>query len=340
MPKRLKGRQREIRIILWSLIGVGVLLGPFSIADGKEDAQRNFKDCLSCHQGIEEISPNHKMECMACHLGPERRSQKILASHHEIIRNPSDPSTFKDFCLPCHERQIKNLEASLHSTMAGIINQTRYLWGAQGQASPGIYALSGPFQRLPEPDETVTPDSPERLVDDFLRRRCLRCHIHVKGFPAAGLYRASGCAACHVLYSNDGQYRGKDKAIQRGSKGYPTRHAFMKTIPNEQCLHCHHQNHVGADYEGLFEKDYSATYRAPRREGRPPVMIYGQTYHHLAKDIHAEKGLWCIDCHRNIMGDGTAHSYSMEVPKTACADCHGGYDKDLPNLGVDGIIEA
>ena len=96
---------------------------------------------------------------------------------------------------------------------------------------------------------------------------------------------------------------------------------------------------MGADYEGLFEHDYTSTYRSPLVEGKPAPMIYGLDYHHLAGDIHAEKGLLCIDCHRkkDVMGDGRAYSYQMEVPKRSCAACHGGPDNAAPDLSITAI---
>jgi len=297
----------------------------------------NFADCLSCHQGIEAISQNHDMACADCHLLPEMRERAELADHKAIIRNPSDPRHVNTFCMPCHEDEIGRVERSLHATMAGIINQTRYLWGAQPMASPAVYGLSPPLRPLPEPDPSVYPETPEQLVDDFLRRRCLRCHIHGSGARAEGLYRASGCAACHMPYEDDGRYRGKDAAIDATIGGYPARHQFTRKIPDSQCLRCHNHNHVGADYHGLFEHDYSRTYRAPSGEGKPAAFIYGLDQHRLARDVHAERGLWCIDCHsgRDVMGDGRIYGFQMAVPKKTCQDCHGGYGGAAPNPDSD-----
>jgi hypothetical protein len=89
--------------------------------------------------------------------------------------------------------------------------------------------------------EGCHPEMPRMLVDDFLRRRCLRCHIHTADPGGRGLYRATGCAACHMLYGNDGRYQGSDQAIDRSKEGYPTKHEFTTLIPNTQCLHCHAQ---------------------------------------------------------------------------------------------------
>ncbi|MBL7225262.1 MAG: hypothetical protein ISS59_03940 [Desulfobacteraceae bacterium] len=294
----------------------------------------DYADCLRCHKGIEPISPAHLFKCAACHLRPEDTQGKALTEHQGIVRNPSAPENMEIFCIQCHEKEIKQVQNSLHSTMAGVINQTRYLWGAQAWGSPAIYGLSGPLKPLPEADPSLYPETPAMLVDDFLRRRCLRCHIHTKGIESAGLYRGTGCAACHVLYNNDGRYRGRDQAIDQSKKGYPAKHTFTKLIPNTQCLHCHNLNHVGADYEGLFEHDYNAAYRSPMVNGKLRGATYGLDHHHLAKDIHAEKGLWCIDCHtrKDVMGDGHTYSYEMEVPKRSCTDCHGGFNNTTPDL--------
>ena len=311
-----------------------------AISTSKEDSrQRDYHNCMSCHKGIEAISPSHAFACAACHLLPKDRHRKPLTSHQAILRNPSDPRFVRQFCLPCHQTEISTLERSLHWSMAGIINQTRFLWGAQKSAAPAIYGIKSPLKPLPEGDSLKTPGNPADLVDDFLRRRCLRCHIHTKGPGGIGFYRATGCAACHMHYSDDGLYRGKDPAVSRVKTGYPVQHAWTRDIPNEQCLHCHHQNHVGADYEGLFEHDYNDVFRSPLFQGKPKPKDHGLYYHHLSKDIHAERGLWCIDCHlqKDVMGNGVLYAYQMEVPKRSCTDCHGGFEERLPDPSIASI---
>ena len=304
--------------------------------------EQDYRNCMACHEGIEAISVNHPFSCATCHLRSKDRHTRHLTSHQAILRNPSDPTTVRQFCLPCHQREIETLEHSLHWSLAGVINQTRFLWGAQDSAAPAIYGIKGPLKPLPESDFSKHPKKPEHLVDDFLRRRCLRCHIHTRGSGGTGLYRSTGCAACHMHYSNDGCYRGKDRAISKSKPGYPIRHTWTRQIPNEQCLHCHHQNHVGADYEGLFEHDYSDDFRSPLVQGKPKNRVHGLDYHHLSKDIHSERGLWCIDCHtrKDVMGNGHSYSYEMEVPKRACRDCHGGFGQHSPDLSISAINKA
>jgi hypothetical protein len=304
--------------------------------------KQNFRDCLSCHKGIEPISPDHPFACEACHLFPKDRHGRPLATHDTILRNPSDPKTVRQFCLPCHRNEISTLERSLHWSMAGIINQTRFLWGAQESAAPALYGIKSPLIPLPDPDLSQGPEEPAALVDDFLRRRCLRCHIHTRGPGGTGFFRGTGCAACHVHYGNDGRYQGEDPAISKSKTGYPLKHTMTQRIPNEQCLHCHHQNHVGADYEGLFSHDYNDVFRSPLVQGRPKQRSHGLDYHHLSKDVHAERGLWCIDCHTqsDIMGDGNFYSYQMEVPKRSCEDCHGGFMNPFPDPSLSAIVKG
>ena len=311
------------------------------IASEEVPQKPDFKDCHACHEGIEAMSPNHRFNCATCHLRPKDRHNKPLKSHQIILRNPSDPMYVRQFCLPCHKKEVLRLEHSLHWSMAGVINQTRFLWGAQETAAPAVYGIKGPLKPLPEPDFSRDPEKPEDLVDDFLRRRCLRCHIHTRGPGGKGLYRATGCAACHMLYGDDGRYRGKDSAISKSKAGYPIKHTWTRRIPDEQCLHCHHQNHVGADYHGFFEHDYSDVFRSPLVQGKPKPITHGLDYHHLAKDLHAEKGLWCMDCHtqKDVMGNGNSYSYQMEVPKRSCMDCHGGFDGHSPDLSINAIME-
>ena len=340
-------------MLLMSFFAIGSLpvqgISELPKKSSKKLLERDFRDCMSCHEGIEVISPNHPFPCAECHLYLKDRHAGPLRTHQAILRNPSDPTTVRQFCLPCHRDEIATLTRSLHWSLAGVINQTRFLWGAQKTAVPAIYGIKAygikaygikaPLKPLPEPDISKNPKKPEHLVDDFLRRRCLRCHIHTRGPGGTGLYRSTGCAACHMHYSNDGIYRGKDRTISKSKPGYPTRHTWTRKIPNEQCLHCHHQNHVGADYEGLFEHDYPDDYRSPMVQGKLKPRTHGLDYHHLSKDVHSERGLWCIDCHtqKDTMGDGHSYSYEMEVPKRTCEDCHGGFGERLPDLSIAAI---
>jgi len=87
-------------------------------------------DCLNCHEGIEHIGKGHDFDCRACHLKRQRQRVDSIQDHQFIIRNPSDPEHVDFFCGTCHQEEIKLINASLHATAAGIVNQTRATYGA------------------------------------------------------------------------------------------------------------------------------------------------------------------------------------------------------------------
>ncbi|RLB00281.1 MAG: hypothetical protein DRG59_06755 [Deltaproteobacteria bacterium] len=281
----------------------------------------NYFLCNSCHQGIEKAGKGHAFQCKKCHL--PNFDGRELKSHEPIIRNPASPKWQMVVCAKCHKEEVENVKKSLHATMAGIINQTRYLWGAQSVSWPPTYSANGILKRLP--DRKPDLKSPAGLVDDFLRRKCLRCHISVQGAKTDGLYRATGCSSCHSIYDNDGLYKGNDPAIDKSRKGYPRKHGLTADIPTTQCLHCHNSNHVGADYVGLFQSDFNPIYQEPIATGIKPT--YGTAYIRLSPDVHFRSGIKCIDCHEKseIMGDGSVPGTMSEAVKVSCTKCHRGF---------------
>jgi hypothetical protein len=286
--------------------------------------------CLSCHQGIESPGPNHRFPCERCH-GGNAQDDSREKGHHGLIANPSTLDQAPSRCVPCHQEQINRVRHSLMATSAGEINQTRYLWGAQEDTKTRY--LNRKIDRYPE--VPVYSESGQ-LVDDLLRRRCLRCHLQTAGSKRYGEWRADGCAACHMPYGPDGLNKTKDKALKpvidqirknpdRQKRGYPLTHQFTKAIPTRQCLSCHNGHRVGMDFVGLAERDYDQSYRFFSKDGEQSSLIYGFDPRRLTPDIHFEKGLICIDCHtsKDIMGDGKIYAHSMEQVAIRCQDCHG-----------------
>jgi hypothetical protein len=308
------------------LIGIILVLSllPFlSLALPKDTA--DFRSCLACHEGIERMDKDHAFPCVACHLLPEDRDQ-VLDTHAKVMRHPAAPEHVDILCGECHQSEISILSNSLHYTLAGMIGQTRYLWGAQESPMPQ-YAPSHHPVLKPFPPSPKEPETPADLVDDLLQRRCFRCHLGQLPPQRKGLYRGLGCSACHVFYSNDGIYKGGDATLW-GKRGYPEKHAFARPIPVEQCLHCHNGPRVGADYVGLFEHDYHMSYRTPWRGGSLPEPIYLMDHHHLSTDIHQERGLLCVDCHDqgDVMGRGKLSVSQQEAIIVRCERCHGPWE--------------
>jgi hypothetical protein len=90
------------------------------------------------------------------------------------------------------------------------------------------------------------------------------------------------------------------------------------------CLKCHNSNHVGADYVGLFEKDFDRGFRTPFVDGKQPPRIYGAEHHRLAPDIHFRAGMTCMDCHTldEIHGTGDLPASPYPAISITCESCH------------------
>jgi hypothetical protein len=135
----------------------------------------------------------------------------------------------------------------------------------------------------------------------MLRRRCLRCHVYTKGDDYNAVTHGTGCSACHLAFMN----------------GKMASHAFV--VPaDRQCQSCHYGNYVGSDYHGRSEHDYSWEYRTPyssQTERNTAPRPSGIEWHDLSPDIHQQRGLACVDCHRD-----SGHNRG---PTINCRTCHG-----------------
>lgn len=311
---------------------------------GKVVYQETRGGCLYCHQGIEKISDNHNFSCTKCH-GGNRRARNISKAHEGMAANPSDADHASKYCGKCHADQIEQVNRSLMATSKGIINLTRYAWGAQ-KSGDSSYSL------LPGKGEQPLPARGKgHAVDDFLRVKCLRCHLQGEAPHRPGDYRGTGCAACHMVYSNDGLTLSRDRAIQAKQKahlrnnknrfsleyaanglnnprGYPVMHKFTVAVPSVQCEHCHNVNGTGNEFEGMFAPAARPEFSMKTVEGAQPVL-YGARHDFLLPDIHRERGMHCIDCHSGseIKSGGGSIQSLHDVNKIRCEDCHGTYSK-------------
>lgn len=317
----------------------------FSIEEvfGKVEYLEKRGGCYTCHQGIEEISKNHRFSCVRCH-GGNRRTNSLPKAHDGLVSNPSSAKNAPRFCGKCHANHVQKVERSLMSTAKRMINITRYGWGAQP-------ADELPYSLKPNDNEQALPNPTEgHAVDGFLRTKCLRCHIDSESPHRPGDYRTSGCSSCHMIYSNDGISLSHDRAIQKlqnknqkenrftrkfaenslnNQRGYPLLHQFTVAVPSVQCEHCHNNNGVGQEFEGLFAKP-SRPRTMPTQINDEKPVLYGKEHEFLVPDIHREKGMHCIDCH---IGDEMKPEIEPERHQSGvqirCTDCHGTQD-ELP----------
>lgn len=315
----------------------------FSLEDvyGKIEYLERRGGCYTCHQGIERISRNHRFSCVRCH-GGNRRSSSLPNAHKGLVSNPSSAKNAPRFCGKCHGEHVRKVERSLMSTAKRMVNITRYGWGAQPEDEL-------PFSLQPDDDEQALPSATGgHPVDGFLRAKCLRCHIGSESPHRPGDYRASGCSSCHMIYSNDGISLSHDRAIQKLQKksgkqnrfarkfsenslnnprGYPLLHKFTVAVPSLQCEHCHNNNGVGQEFEGLYAKP-SRPMGTPEQINAEKPVLYGKEHEFLVPDIHREKGMHCIDCHigeemKPEKEPGQLHS-GVQI---RCVDCHGTQEK-------------
>jgi hypothetical protein len=300
--------------------------------------------CLYCHQGIERISENHKFRCTKCHEG-NRRKKTLPAAHKKLISNPSDLDHAPKYCGKCHADQIELVEKSNMATGKSLIGVTRYAWGAQEENIYSLRPKEGAGERF-------LPSAPKgKPVDAFLRTKCMRCHLQSEAPHRPGDYRAGGCAACHMIYSNDGHTLTQDRAIQskvkktqiegenrfkrkfavkslENSRAYPVMHKFTNAIPSVQCEHCHNENGIGNEFEGLFSPVARPNISFQKKAADKPVL-YGAEHQFLLPDIHRERGMHCIDCHiaTDLKGAPSGPELHSGV-EIRCEDCHGSTSKE------------
>ena len=304
---------------------------------GKIKYLEKMGGCYTCHQGVEEISSNHRFSCVRCH-GGNRRAKSLPKAHKGLVPNPSSMEHAPRFCGKCHESHVKKISRSSMATAKRMINITRFGWGAQ------------PADELPhslypgEQDQPYPPSGKGHAVDGFLKTKCLRCHLDSPGPHRPGDYRSTGCSACHMVYTNDGISLSHDRAIQAlqqkdkksnrfqrkfankalsNRRGYPLLHKFTTAVPSVQCEHCHNNNGVGEEFEGLLAKP-DRPRSTPKSISDEKPVLYGKEHAFMVPDIHREKGMHCIDCH---IGDEIKPQIEPEGLQSSvqirCTDCHG-----------------
>jgi len=303
--------------------------------------------CLTCHTGIEEISASHPTEafgCVLCHGGDGLALDADLA--HATMRggrNPSALDVVQESCggSACHSGfaedgrdHIHRVLTSVQGTYAGAIAQTNFAFGGQPDltARYGIYAVqddvitteTGVPELLPfQPG----PDAPPPLHE--FADNCQFCHVTADPLAQDYYYRATGCASCHVVYENDGLYRGSDPTIPKDEPGHGRTHQLTTAIPYYQCNHCHNRGNYSLRQMSFLERDdLPGPDNLSAQEQRE--LEY---YQPISQFTLCEWELDCVDCHTNgeVMGDGDIHSSQTEIQYIQCKTCHGTLT-EMPNL--------
>ena len=272
--------------------------------------------------------------------------------------NPSNLRVVEHTCGACHPFKVDRVLKSMMATAAGHYAGGLYQNNVQKTKTPiyGTFAVEdtdgivpfekGAVQSLEDLIEYDPSGDPTQFATHFAQvpsQACARCHLwsRGKGYRGAenaeGTYRADGCVACHMLYSNEGLSQSADQNIDHTQTGHPLIHKVTKHIDTEQCLHCHHRGaRIGLNFTGRAQMP-------PRLPSGPDVAgttdeRFNSNFHYSVdavnpKDIHFTRGLDCIDCHTSngIMGDGNIYGHMDQATKIECRMCHG-LPGELPTM--------
>jgi hypothetical protein len=153
-----------------------------------------------------------------------------------------------------------------------------------------------------------------------------------------GDYRASGCAACHVIYANDrsparsGPYAQfgnqgisgqTDSTIPKNQSGHPIKHELTRSIPTSQCMVCHIHpgTNMVASYLGYTwwdnESDASAMYPAKQHDPTEEERIRAW---YANPEGAAARGKWSDPDFLNQTG---TPEFNAKLQNMQFADFHG-----------------
>lgn len=167
-------------------------------------------------------------------------------------------------------------------------------------AETGLPDAKGDLQRLEEPGRPDIhasnrgPGTGARIAVPVLNITKTRLNDPSLWFMGTndqpGDYRHSGCASCHVVYSNDndpkhssiyakfghdGTSRTTDPTIDKSQSGHPLQHVLTRSVPTSQCMVCHmHQpNMFMNSFLGYTMWDYESDAPAmwPKKQQYPSI---------------------------------------------------------------------
>ncbi|MFK5937755.1 MAG: multiheme c-type cytochrome [Sulfurimonas sp.] len=335
-----------------------------AIAKKASEAGYAKNSCIICHGGNPATRHKFKahrgtLEYFTTHEGPK-----------EFYPAPGSTWINQNTCGMCHQEQVNAQMNSLMMTEQGKIQGAMWSFGGlEGyEHTAGNYATKNPkdihsrlgtkkyqeymqklskmepqgfpseMHELPKaPTAEEVQKDPSLAVYTYLRQECLRCHTGSKGRQKRGDFRGIGCASCHIPYSNEGYYEGKDKSISKKEQGHLLVHSIQSSrevkvkvhdveysgIPVETCSTCHNRGkRIGVSYQGLMETEYNGTFD---EDGNPQPKLHTKRYIHMQEDVHFQKGMLCQDCHtsNDMHGDGFLGGANAAAVEIECQDCHG-----------------
>ena len=271
--------------------------------------------CLSCHKHMRGFVAAHDpgtIGCAACHLGNPWTLNKELA-HVGMTLTPGNLSVVNQTCgaSNCHTDQARRVSLSLMNTLSGVVAVDKYVFGENRDLNAhfNVAALG------------------HSTADTHLRNLCASCHLgqdKLHPGPINETDRGGGCSACHLNYDA----AAKVELLKQSASSEPLHHPDISVdVPNEACFGCHSRSgRISTSYQGWHETLLDEK-TAQASSGWPShfrLLADGRVFEKHSADIHAEKGMTCIDCHvaSEVMGDGSIAAHENDAIRISCADCH------------------
>ncbi|MFN3330685.1 MAG: hypothetical protein ACK419_07155, partial [Pyrinomonadaceae bacterium] len=178
----LRARARGVVSIRYCCCLLFLFLFSFSFSFSSKPTSQIFS-CLDCHFQFKFEHAN--LSCIDCHLGKERAKNKETA--HTNLRPKLTFSEIENLCKKCHSEEINKFKNTLHYTYEKELKNI-----FKG------FQLNLTFKKMEELAQvSYDISTKEGVLLDFLRRRCLTCHIFSEGENYKATKRALYCFSCH-----------------------------------------------------------------------------------------------------------------------------------------------
>jgi hypothetical protein len=269
--------------------------------------------CVKCHTKTTGLADSHNpsvIGCASCHLGDPLEEDKDL-SHAGMVGIPGNLNSIHLTCgrNACHQDISDRLKGSLMTTMAGVINIDRFVFGESDTLTKFAHV------------KNLKDDTP---ADTHLRQLCASCHLGNEKTslgPVSENSRGGGCLACHLKYHDD--VAEVDTLIEM----HPS---LTINVQNRHCFGCHSRSgRISTNYEGWHETTIDSDSFTMKEGYR--LLEDGRIFTFISADVHHEAGMECIDCHTapELMGDGRLYLHKEEAVKIKCEDCHSREPKSM-----------
>jgi len=296
--------------------------------------------CALCHRGIDDAHPKKPLPCTTCHRG-DATATDAKQAHAGMFSNSSDLRVAAETCGRCHAAIVNKVKSSIMAHRSGTQSGTLFPNGLQPTKEDVRFAMSPvpTTPGLPVPKGHPLPKGAVALLEplptfkesgdiffDLLRKECTSCHLWTPAKAVRGNFRATGCAACHMPYAEDGKSQSKDQAMNPEKAGRPLRHQLTKQVPITQCATCHNGGSRAAmNFRGMMEGPPAGRETFTYDQD----LLHGHTYSQQPPDVHFTRGLACIDCHteREVHGDGQIYAKRHYEIELRCETCHGTPEK-------------